>query len=183
MKRKKAAVDADRRVAEIASLASSILPRYVTMEAPYREAYDRFNAIVRADGNGMRLSASTKAGAAFWCIPEIDDFWLRRFSIAGPPGGEQPPLTDRPAEPKVQDWPGWEVLYVEYLVRERMLGNSQQAIMEQTARTSRGESSFLCVVKFAGRWYLEAGRRDADDILARAAVGGLDPIALAGEKG
>jgi hypothetical protein len=148
------------------------------MPAPYRDAYDQFNAIVRADGSGTRLSASTPAGAAFWSSPGVDDFWLRRFAISRSTDGDQPKLAGKPEEPKVQDWAGWEVLYVEWLIRYRMRPSSQQAITEHTARVSSGEMSFLCVVKFGGMWYLEAGRRDDDDILARAATGGSDPFGL-----
>jgi hypothetical protein len=179
VKRKKPSFDTDPRATEIGSLAIAIVPRYLTMPARSRDAYDRFNAIVRADGSGIRLSSSTKAGAAFWCSPEVDDFWLRRFAIPCATEGDQPMPAEKSGEPKVQDWPGWEVHYVEHLVRDRMLPRSQQAIMEQTARMSRGEASFLCLVKFRGIWLLEAGRRDDDDILTRAAAGGLDPFALA----
>jgi len=179
VRRKKTSSGAGERVAEIVSLAGLFLPTYATMPLDYRKAYDRFNEIVRADGAGMRLSSFTKAGAAFWCVPGVDDFWLRRFAVPVPDERTQPGLAERPEEPKMQDWQGWEVLYVEHLVRYRMAGRSQQAIMEHTGRVSSEEPSFLCLVKFGGVWRLEAGRRDDDDILVRAAAQGLDPVALA----
>jgi hypothetical protein len=179
VRRKQKSTETERLATEIGALASSILPRYVTMPARYRDAYDEFNAIVRADGSGMRLSASTEDGGAFWCSPGVDDFWLQRFAVSGLSEGDEPELAERPEEPKVQDWLGWEVLYVEWLIRHRMVPGSQRAITEHTARVARGEASFLCVVKFAGVWYLEAGRRDDDDILTRAATEGLDAFAFA----
>ena len=154
------------------------MPRYVTMAAQYRKAYDQFNAIVRADGSAIRLSASSEAGAVFWCSPSVEDFWLRRFAISRPADAQPSPVEKR-AELSVEDWIGWEVLYVEHLIRHRMLPGSQQAITEHTARLSRGEQSFLCVVKFPEVWRLEAARRDDDDILLRAAAKGLDPFTLA----
>ena len=147
------------------------------MAAQYRTAYDQFNAIVRADGSAIRLSASTEAGAVFWCSPSVEDFWLRRFAISRPADAQRP--VEKQPGPSVEGWLGWEVLYVEHLIRHRMLPRSQQAITEHTARLSQGEQSFLCVVKFPGVWQLEAARRDDDDILLRAAANGLDPFALA----
>lgn len=178
VRRKKRSVEAERRSAEMGVLTSAIIPRYITMPAHYRDAFDQFNGLVRADAAGMRLSGATKAGVAYWCSPRIDGFWLSRFGISAPTAADEPMLAENRAAPKVQDWPGWEVLYVEHLVRDRMLEESQQAIMDQTARVSRGETTFLCLVKFAGVWYLKAARRAEDDILARAAAAGLDPFAL-----